>query len=190
MRNLGGRDSLPKTDLPRRAALSIFKQIRLFYLCYFSKPQPQRVVYRSIRRNRARKIVELGVGSAARALRMIETANRCSPGDETHYVGIDRFEGAHQLLNGKATRVQLLPGNPSETLARAANSLGKVDLLIVPEELESADSVRVWFFVPRMLHERSVVFVERKLADGQTSLRLKPREEIDRAATAGVRRAA
>jgi hypothetical protein len=183
--------------------LSIFKRIRLFYLCHFSKPRSQRVVYRSIRRCRARKIVELGVGSAARALRMIEAAKHAARGEETHYVGIDWFEGrdpsdgpgltlkaAHQLLGGKATRVQLLPGDPSKTLSRSANSLGKIDLLIVPEELESADAARVWFFVPRMLHEHSLVFVEWKLADGQTALRLKPREEINRAAAAGARRAA
>ena len=183
--------------------MSIIKQIRLLYLCYFSRPRSQRVVYRAIRRYRVRKMVELGVGTARRALRMIEAAKQRAPGEETHYVGIDRFEGrspsdepgltlkaAHRLLTGKATRVQLLPGNPCEALARAANSLGKVDLLIVPEELESAEAARVWFFVPRMLHERSVVFVERKPVDGQTRLRLKPREEIDRAAAAGVRRAA
>ena len=99
---------------------------------------------------------------------MIEAAKHSAPGEETHYIGIDRFEGrepsdgpgltlkaAHQILGGKATRVQLLPGDPSKTLSRSANSLGKIDLLIVPEELESAEAARVWF-VPRMLHERSL----------------------------------
>jgi len=183
--------------------LSIFQRIRLFYLCYFSNPRSQRVVYRAIRRYRAKKIVELGIGSAARALRMIDAANSCSPDKATHYVGIDPFEGrspsdgpglplktAHQLLAGKAARVQLLPGDPAKSLSRAANSLGKIDLLIVPEELESADAARAWFFVPRMLHAHSVVFVEQKLGDGQTSLRLKHRDEIDRAAAASARRAA
>jgi hypothetical protein len=86
--------------------------------------------------------------------------------------------------------VQLLPGNPPDSLVRVANSLGKVDLLIVPAELDSPSLARVWFFVPRMLHPRSLVFVQRALDDGQTALRIMPRAEIDALAAAGASRRA
>jgi hypothetical protein len=183
--------------------LSIFSQLRLLYLCYFSKPPADRPLYRAIRRQSARKIVELGVGDGCRALRMIEVARRTSSTTGLHYVGMDLFEGrpesataalslktAHQLLRASGARVQLVPGNPADSLIRLANSLGKIDLLILPAELDSPASARLWFFVPRMLHERSLVYVEGRSADGQRLLRLKPRGEIDRLASAGVARRA
>jgi hypothetical protein len=209
--------------------LSIFSHLRLSYLCHLSKPAADRPIYRAIRRQRALKIVELGIGDGRRALRMIQVARLACPGQDILYVGIDPFEdrrgagfvvpasagcptpssmvrepaeagttnspkltlkAAHQLLRGAGVRVQLLPGNPPDTLARAANSLGKVDLLIVPAELDSPSLARVWFFVPRMLHQSSLVFVGRVLDDGQTAVRIKPREEIDALAAAGVSRRA
>ena len=146
--------------------MSILSSLQLAYFAYFSKPQSDRLIYRAIRHHKMRKIVELGVGTGRRALRMIDVARLASPGQEVCYVGLDLFEGrseadgpglslkaAYQLLRGVGARVQLVPGNPSESLARAANSLGKVDLLIVPAGLESPSSSRAWFFVPRMLHE-------------------------------------
>jgi hypothetical protein len=183
--------------------LRIISQLRLLYLCYFSKPAFNRPIYRAIRRYRAQRIVELGVGDGHRAMRMIEVARRASVGSEVHYVGLDPFEArtesserglslkaAHQLLRGTGARVQLMPGNPSDGLMRTANSLGKVDLLIVPAELDSLSHARLWYFVPRMLHERSVVLVDSPSADAERSLRVKPREEIERLALLGTGRRA
>jgi hypothetical protein len=183
--------------------LSILSRIRLAYPCYFSKPQSDRPVYRAIQRSRARKIVELGVATGRRALRMIEVAKLASPGQEVHYVGLDPFEGrsesdgpgltlkaAHQLLRRDGVRVQLIPGNLADSLVRVANSLGKVDLLIVPAMLDSASFARAWLFVPRMLHEQSLVFIERTLESGQALLEIKPRCEIDALASISVRRQA
>jgi hypothetical protein len=188
---------------PGRVTLPIFSQLRSLYLRYFSKPASDRPIYRAIRRHRMQKIVELGVGDGRRAMRMIEIARRASPQLDVHYVGMDLFEGrtessglgmslkaAHQLLRGTGVRVQLVPGNPSDGLVRLANSLGKVDLLILPAELDSPEFARLWFFVPRMLHDDSVVFIDGPSDDGRRSLVTKPRHEIDRLATAGVGRRA
>ena len=150
-----------------------------------------------------RKIVELGVGSGQRAVRMIEVARLASPRQDISYVGMDLFEGrsesdgpglslkaAYQFLRGVGARVQLVPGNPTESLVRTANSLGKIDLLIMPAELDSPSPSRAWFFVPRMLHQRSVVFVEQAADNGQRALHVKPAAEIERMAAVGARRRA
>jgi hypothetical protein len=183
--------------------LSILNKIRLFHSCFLSKPDSGRAVYQAIRRNRARKIVELGVGDGQRSLRLIQVAKLASPGEEVHYVGVDPFEGrseadgpgltlkaAHPLLRREGVRVQLVPGNPADALLRVANSLGKVDVLIVPAQLDSESYARAWFFVPRMLHGESLVFVERDGEDGKTPLEEKPRHEIDALASMGTRRRA
>jgi hypothetical protein len=183
--------------------LSVLSRIRLFWSCHLSKPQSNRPVYREIRRCHARKIVELGVATGQRAVRMIEVAKLASPGQEIHYIGVDPFEGrseadgpgltlkaAHQLLRRDGVRVQLVPGDPAESLVRVANSLGKIDLLIVPSALELASFARMWFFVPRLLHEQSLVFVEHPSENGETRLEVKPRCEIDVLASMGVRRQA
>ena len=183
--------------------MSIRSHIRLIYSSHFSKPQSDRPIYQAIQRCHARKIVEFGIGAAQRALRMIEVAKLASPDQEIHYVGMDLFEdrsesdrpgltlkAAHQLLRRDGVRVQLVPGNPADSLCRVANSLGKIDLLIVPAELDVPAAARAWFFVPRLLHENSLVFIERTLDKGETRLDLKPRHEIDGLAAVGVRRRA
>lgn len=183
--------------------MTIINRLRSLHLLYLSKPAADRPIYRAIRNRNTHKIVELGIGSGQRAMRMIGVAKQTVPESEIHYVGMDLFEGrpaasepslslkvAHQLLRGTGVRVQLVPGNPADSLIRLANSLGKVDVLIVPAELDSPASARVWFFVPRMLHERSLVFVETVRADGQKTFIIKPRHAIDQLAAAGYSRRA
>ena len=85
--------------------------------------------------------------------------------------------------------MQLTPGtSPADSLMRIANTVGKVDLLIVPAELDVPSQSRAWFFVPRMLHEQSVVFVRKNLENGRSVLRLKPRDEIHEQSAAVIRR--
>ncbi len=183
--------------------MSLIGYLRSTYLAYFPKPKSDRSIYRVIRRQKMRKIVEFGVGDGRRALRMIEIAKQTSQQRDITYVGVDLFEArseadgpglslkaAHQLLRNTGVQVRLLPGNPSDLLARNANSLGLVDLLIVPDSLDSPSANRVWFFIPRMLHEGSVVFVEQRLDGGEKALRIKSPAEIEKSAAAGLRRRA
>jgi hypothetical protein len=183
--------------------LTILSLIRSVYYRYVSKPAFNRPVYRAIQRYHARKIVELGIGTGHRAVRMIQAARCASPEADIRYVGLDRFEdrtesdgsglslkAAHQLLRAADAQIQLIPGLPADTLTRMANALGKVDLLIMPAALDSPSAGRFWFFVPRMLHEHSVVFVERTGEDGESRLDIKPRQEIALLAAGACRRAA
>lgn len=183
--------------------MSVLSRIRLFCSCHFSKPQSERPVYQEIRRCRVRKIVQLGVGTGQLALGMLDVAKLVSPDEEIHYVGLDPFEGrsesdgpgltlkdAHQLLRRNGVRVQLVPGSLADSLMRVANSLGKVDLLIVPAALETSSCAKMWFYVLRMLHDETLLFVERTAENGETSLESKPRSEINALASMGIRRQA
>jgi len=184
--------------------LPITSRVRTFYLSYLSNPSGDRLIYRTIARRRVQRILEVGVGVGQRASRMIEMAGRFCPVAEVRYVGIDQFEArsamdgpgvtlkmAHRLLHATGARVQLIPGDPWAALSRTANSLGPVDLMVVSGRLDPRQLARAWFYVPRLLHERSVVLLEKLLPGGQSSLRLLPGDEIETlAAVAAGRRAA
>ena len=184
--------------------MSLFGKLRLFYFCHFSKPRADRPIYRAICRRKARKIAELGIGDGGRALRMSDVAGLVSPGLDVRYIGFDRFEDrsdsaelrltlkqAHRLMLAAGVRARLVPGEPSESLISVANTLGKIDLLILPAELESPSAARFWFFVPRLLDKDSIVLIERKGTDGERAYEVMSHPAIEKLAALGeVRRAA
>lgn len=183
--------------------MAIISRLKLFYFSYLSNPPTDRVIYRTIHRQRVRRIVELGIGCGQRAKRMIEVASLTTPPREILFTGMDLFEdrpdangprvplrAAYRMLRGTGARVRLVPGHPLEGLARTANDLGQIDLLIMSPGLDPRQLARAWLFVPRLLHERSQVFVEHLLPDGKTKLQRVAGSEIRTMAAAAMRRRA
>jgi predicted O-methyltransferase YrrM len=158
------------------------RRIAYLYLAYFSKPVSDRALYRAIYRNRWQRILEIGVGSGRRALRMLDVASRHHPNEELFYVGIDEFEArpadrpglslkeAHRQFKARQFKAQLLPGDPYSTLMRAANALRNIDLVVVSAEQNAASLAQAWFYLPRVLHATSVVFQELAAAEGPPTL--------------------
>ena len=123
--------------------------------------------------------------------------------DEVHFTGIDRFEDrpadrgpgislrdAHRTLKASGARIQLVPGGPGEGLSRAANAMGKLDLLLLAPGPDAQDLAEAWFYVPRLLHSQSLVFLETAPADGPATIRLVEHEEIGHLAQSVRRHAA
>jgi len=147
--------------------------LKYLYLAYFSDPSAERPLYRAIRRRQVRTIVELGVGMGNRSARLIEVAQRYHAPREVCYTGIDQFEArsssvtpgmtlkrAHRTLKALGAKIQLVPGDPWMALSRTANTLTGTDLFVVSADQDAESLARAWFYVPRMLHENSQVFVE------------------------------
>jgi hypothetical protein len=184
--------------------LRLATRLRYVYLAYFSKPVSERVLYRALRRTGARKILEIGIGDPARTLRMIHLAHRLAGGEAVRYAAIDLFEArpttaqrklslkeAHRLLKPTPAQIQLIPGDLGQALARVANSLPNVDVVLISKEHSDASLSGAWFYVPRMLHAHSAVF--RELPDattGATTLAVLEPGEIQARAAASRRRAA
>lgn len=178
--------------------------LRAFYLSHLSKPAGDRVLYRLIQKQKVRGILELGVGDGRRACQMIALAQRVSPGERIQYVGIDLFESrspadgpglslkrAHQILGATGARVQLIPGDPYSALARTANSLKDLDLIVLSSRLDRASLERAWFYFPRILHPSTRVFREQTAPNGEQTLRRVEHMEITRLSEAvSARRAA
>lgn len=148
-----------------------FKEwLKSFHLRYFSHPKHERGLYRHVHKTCPSKIVEIGMGDGARAERLIRYACERSDGDEIRYTGIDWFEAkevstgwslksAHQQLKAAGGKVRLFPGDPFSVLSKQANGLAKTDLIIIDAEVDDDTMNRAWFYLPRMLHDETAVFV-------------------------------
>jgi hypothetical protein len=155
---------------------------KAFFLAYLSRPAADRFIYRAIMRGKIGRIVELGIGDGRRALRMIAAAARHLELADIQYAGIDPFEGreaadgpglplieAHRLLKQSGAKIKLVPGDPCQGLIRSANALANADLLLISSSLDAERLRPMWFFVPRMLHARSLVLWETAGANGTKS---------------------
>jgi len=148
--------------------------VKYLYLSRLSTPRAERQLYRTIRRGKVSTIVEIGVADGHRAARMVAVAQRYSRLGTVRYTGIDLFEdrpaGAsgptlksiHKLLSASGARIRLVPGDPFGGLARAANDLTGTDLVIVSAGHEVDSLGKAWFYVPRLLHPQSKVFVQHR----------------------------
>jgi len=181
---------------PGRATLQVLRRLKYLYLAYFSKPAGDRSVYRTIGKLRAQKILEIGVGQGQRALRMMQVAGMFSPIEQIRYTGIDLFEGrpenspglslkqAHCQFKATGARIQVVPGDPYSALARTANSLQELDLVLIAADQDAQSLERAWFYMPRMLAAHTVVLQEGVDAKtGQAIWQRVERSLIDQKAT-------
>jgi len=151
--------------------------LRAFWLCWFSRPKPDRAIFRLIQKRKPRKLMLLGLGDARRALRMISLAQRYQPADAIHFAAIDRFDSrplevphftlkaAHKLLRPTRSRINLIPGDPLEGLVRAASALHSFDLVVISADQDAASMGKSWFYVQRLLAPQAVVLREQPSGD-------------------------
>jgi hypothetical protein len=190
-------------QLPGRVTLPTTSRWKTFYLTHLAKPVADRLVYRAILDNKISRLVEMNLGDGSRALRMIDAAARNNQRQDIHYIGVDSFEGrnptdgpgmslieAHRLLKQSEAKIKLIPGDPCEALARSANLLTNIDLLLIDVPQDSGRLERTWFFVPRMLHARSIVLLGAADSKGEKIFRQIELAEINRLASASQRRKA
>jgi hypothetical protein len=182
--------------------LSILNSAKIFYLCHLAKPATDRAIYRLLQQGSVRKIVELGIGTAERALQMLEIAASQAPIAEMQYIGMDLFEArsetdgpglsfkeAYRTLQATGAKIRLMPGDPLNTMMRSANAIGTIDLLIVSAGIDMSQA-RAWWFAQRLLHDQTQVCVEQRSQSGQLTLEWKTRDEVAKLATATNSRAA
>lgn len=170
--------------------MSFAERLGFFFLSRFSKPAADRPIYRLIRQHQVRSIVEIGMGSGQRTMRMLRAAQQTSPREPITYAGIDQFEmkaggtklkDAYRTLKATGAKVRLIPGQFGTALPLKANELTGSDLIIIGADQPAEPGSLGWFYVPRMLHETSVVLMEERQGD-KTAFRKLSRLEIERLA--------
>lgn len=171
---------------------------RYLYYSRFSTPSHERLIYRWIKMRRPTSLVEVGIGRAVRSLRMIQVALRHEQDRRLHFTVIDPFEDrrdgccevtlkrAFRLLRPTGVRLRLLPGDAFTVLSQYANCLTATDLIVITADQAADWTDQAWVYVPRMLHERSLVLVERPCRHGFEFQRMH-RQEVETLAAKALR---
>lgn len=145
---------------------------------FFSKPSVDRELAKLVRKQRVKRIVELGIGSLQRTEEVLKAAGY-GGADGVTYCGIDPFEqrdqaveplsliAAHRSLTSLPATVRLVPGNPTEALAAIANTLSDSDLIVLPDGADDDPGSPIWFYLPRMCHPGTLV-VQLRQIDAET----------------------
>ena len=149
--------------------ISAFK---FFQMTWLSKPAPDRLIYKMIKRRSIRSIVEIGLGDGTRCGKLIAVAQKFNPDAKIKYTGIDLFDARedgdeplkliemHRKLNAVEAKTQLVPGDLGSALPRIANAHVRTDLVIISAGFEEEDFEKTQMFLPRMLHPSSVVLIQ------------------------------
>ena len=158
--------------------MSAANALQALWLAWFSKPVADRLLYRLVRQGRPRKIMMLGLGDLTRALKLLSLAERYHSAEQIQFAGIDPFDSrpadvprlalkdAHRLLRPSGVKVNLVPGKLFEALARSANALREMELVVISSELDDAALAPAWFYMPRMLAAQAIVLREEQRAEG------------------------
>jgi hypothetical protein len=145
---------------------------RYAYLAYVSQPKSCRQLHRLVKRHRAWRIVEIGLSDVARSASLIEVAQRYADRQKVRHTGLDWFDArplhltpmslkeSYRILHATGATVRLVPGNPANSLTAAANAHQNTDLLLISSVVTDDDLKAAWFYVPRMLHQASMILRE------------------------------
>lgn len=186
--------------------MNAFKFLRDVYVSYVAKPVIDRNLDRLLRKTPVHTLVQVGLEPLPRTKRVLELAAETSSLEQLKFACIDLFESrtdgqpgiglkaAHKELKPFCGKLQLIPGDVFSALARSANSLTNTDLLMISPGQDPAALTRAWFYIPRMLHDHSIVLQEEPASKGgETTFRQLTRLEIERLAAVAsktMRRAA
>jgi hypothetical protein len=170
------------TQTPRRATLSLKDRVWAFHLAHMSKPAEDRPIYQELLRGRVTRILELGLGLGDRSVRLVETAAHFCDSREIHYTGVDLFEGrdtarevglslklAHTKLARTGAHIRLVPGDAFSGVARIANSLKGLDLVVISGNQPAEILDRTWFYFPRMIDDQTQVFLQKPCRPGESA---------------------
>jgi hypothetical protein len=145
---------------------------RYVYHAHLAGSKSVRQLYRLVKQQRVCRMIDVGISDVAAAAIRIEIAQRYAGQQTVAYTGVDWFEArqspidalslkdAYRALRPTGANVRLVPGEPGRSLASVANAHQNTDLIVIGHLVSESDLAPAWFYVPRMLHERTVILRE------------------------------
>lgn len=173
--------TVPVNSPPKEYSVAAAHWLRYAHLAFLSRPKSVRPLYRLVKGHKICRILEIGISDITRSVALIEVAQRYAVSSPVHHTGLDWFEArpqhqsklalkhAHCLLRATGGQIRLVPGEPARSLAVVANAHQNMDLILISAAVADDDLVASWFFVPRMLHSRSLILRERRTVQGEPS---------------------
>lgn len=151
--------------------MSRLSWLQKIYWTRFSKPVQERALVRFLIEQPVSSILEIGVGNGSRMQTIAKLVNLSAGCEQLRYIGVDEFEAspagrvhlslkhAHQTATHLGFKASLIPGTPSQALARVAHKFGASDLIIISEGLDlsnpTAGAIGSW--LNRVAHSTSTV---------------------------------
>ena len=141
------------------------------HLTMLAKPVCDRNIFKLIRKNKFRSIIEVGMTDGTRCENMMRVAQKYGVSTNVRYTGVDHFEARtegkplqliemHRKLKAYDAKTQLVPGDIGSAVSRIANSHVRTDLIVISAGYDQDALESSWFYFPRMLHSRSLVLIQ------------------------------
>lgn len=146
---------------------------------FFYGPKRYRNIYRAIKAIKPKQIMEIGVWTGERSIRMLEVAKRYYPADQISYYGFDLFEDlsdeqlasevskkpptkAHiqEKLEKTGANIHLYKGNTLETLPQEISRLPKMDFIFIDGGHSLETIQNDWDYARKLMHEKTVVIFD------------------------------
>lgn len=117
-----------------------------------------------IRKNRCKRIMEIGVFNGDNAKKMVEAAIQNSPREDMEYYGFDFFGGnmlrqVEQKLEKTGCKFKLFKGDTVDTLPKAVKTLPKMDLIFIDGGKSHQEANSDWECSKTLMHDGTAVFV-------------------------------
>ena len=146
--------------------------VQRLYRRYLSKPATERALFLHVIDNRLASILEIGIGSGERIKQVLPLCTLSEGCTQIRYVGVDAFESAgpevphmnlkaaHRMLAEFGVKAHLIPGDPTNALARVAHTVLPSDLIIIDgawgADTPQGRAIADW--LPRLCHSKSTIF--------------------------------
>jgi hypothetical protein len=146
--------------------------VQRLYWRYLSKPVSERALYLHVIEHPLASILEIGMGPGERIRRLLPLCTITEGISQIRYVGVDAFESAapgvphmnlksaHRMLAEFGVKAHLIPGEPTNALARVAHTVLPSDLIVIDgcwgEDSLQGRAINDW--LPRLCHSKSTIF--------------------------------
>ena len=164
---------LLKLTNPKGYPVKPISTLQYLRLANFSTPGCDRQIYKLIKKNSFRSIIEFGLEDGNRCISMLKVAQKYAGSMGIRYTGVDSFDARnetqgslpliqiHRKLQEIEAKTQLVPGDIASSIPRIANSHVRTDLIVISAGFDPAALENSWFYFPRMLHSSSLVLVQK-----------------------------
>ena len=163
------------------------KVLRKTYRKFFKGPKRYKYLFKFIKKNKCKRIMEIGTWDGEHALQMIKEAQKF-PGNEVEYYGFDLFElldektsqkefskewsdskftrpwpslrNVENKLKKTGARIHLFQGNTKDTLPKVIRELPKMDFVFIDggHDIETVEND--WKYVQQVMSSNTIVIFD------------------------------